>query len=622
MSSVEAEIASRFGKLEDDTFVDTFKKVMSIFNLSVDDLFLKWESYNLANQDLEPTSVNLTRLQASIQAGLAKKLTPASLTKLRPKNLSSPSFMNNILPSTPLTNSTKKRKLESTPLKTPKAFETSSPLSKFDTTPSGGATAQDSGKIIETLNPQIAQSQGLDFGSEEKAVRLAANFDAKKYQFRTMRQKLLEAADVLDDQIDTFIQLVQELNQFQDDEFGNPAILSQHSIIAVGRIVPDSPLINSDIALNESSLSLETSRVSGIGQRVPLDLKKLTDFSFFPGQIVALKGINPTGELFVVENTIQLPLLGSSISSKEEIEEIREITQGNNVKVIVTAGPYTTNKNLEYDHLESLVERVNTQTKPHLMIMLGPFVDITHPKIMDGTLVISGVPKQPRTLDDVFRTVVTPILRKINSKIQVILIPSTKDASIKHAAYPQDSFNKKVLQLPKNFKCFPNPSSFQVNDILVGVSHNDIFKDLKDINRGKYEKENRFDRISRHVIEQRRYYPSFPAGTKTRKIKTENGEELIEHISGADLDLPYLGLTEFNDVIPDIMIMPSELRFFSKVVSNVLVINPSSFVRLNSNGQYCVLDIEAPDTSKLTEVNESDYLHDVWNRVRVDIVRT
>ncbi|ODV94000.1 hypothetical protein PACTADRAFT_45774 [Pachysolen tannophilus NRRL Y-2460] len=665
MSSVEGEIVAKFGaKARDDSsFISTFQKMMEIFDYSVEDLFLKWESYIFANNlnDLELTSENLKSLQSYIQHSLEKKLNVGgsgsnvnsslnvSVKKIRPKvNFSSPSMFG--LPSTPMTNSIKKRKLDysitGTPLSTASKLSSASAASsasKPNIASTPGIDSGNNGKIIETLNADIEPSKGLDLENGDKFFKIIANFDSKKFKFKTMRQKLLESADVLDDQIDSFANIIQQHYQFDSFVFGNPAIASQNEIVAIGRIVPDSPLIPQDAILNSDSLYLETSRLNGIGQRVPLNLKNIENYSFFLGQIVCLKGLNPTGESFVVKEIIQLPLLGAPVTSKKELKEFNKLQQNQSIKIIVCSGPYTSNSNLDFTYLVDLVERINNEIKPHLVIMLGPFIDITHPKIADGSIEIPNLSKQPDTLQDIMKTTVSPILKTINNKIQVLIIPSLKDVNSNHCAYPQDSLDKKLLALPKNFKCFPNPCSFQINEILIGISNNDIFKDLKDVTRGDSDKQNRFDRIANHIIEQRRYYPLFPGSMKTKKVNSiQNNinkneystkeEELIEHISGADLDIPYLGLSEFSDVIPDILIIPSELRFFARVVKNVVVINPSNFMRQNSPGTYVVLSISPPDLGEngLTKIdenkttNEDDqlYIHDVWKRARVDIFKT
>ncbi|KAG7662334.1 GPI8 [[Candida] subhashii] len=418
-------------------------------------------------------------------------------------------------------------------------FEGSSPIK---------AKSKESNILLESLNPAIEEIEtSLDENEGKKQIRLASNFDASKFKFRTMQMKLLESADVLDDQIDHFTSLYQQSNKQSDVQFGNPCLSSQFEILCCGRIVPDSPLYDKEnLSLNSTSLYLETSRISGIGQRVPLDISKIAAYSFFPGQIVILKGRNPSGKTFIAHEVLDLPQLGSPVSSADEIKQVQEL-QGENE---------------------------------------------CNQAVQDGEYVFPNDKPQPRNLDEVFKTVITPILKKIDNRIQVILYPSLKDSCIKHCSYPQEGFDRKKFGLPKNIKVFPNPSSFSVNEVLIGNSNLDVFKDLRDVSKeddSKLVYKNRFDRIVKHILDQRRYYPCFPGSVKTVPAAASNtyemtnggmGENLVETgIGGSCLEVPYLGLTELGDSLPDVLILPSELKYFAKVIKGVTVINPGLFIK-------------------------------------------
>ncbi|KAH3660323.1 hypothetical protein OGAPHI_006909 [Ogataea philodendri] len=589
-------------KSDDSDTVSKCEELMAIFGLNAEDLFVQWETFvmnsSVADDPLQLSVANLGRLQEHLQKKLVKSQQKTPLSAVKRPMLRTPNM--NLIPSTP---SSKKHRPNG-----PRSADTS--MTSITSSPLASSPAKDvtSGEIIETLNGHLE----LKPGSSTKP-KLLANFNPQKYKFRTMNQKLLEAADYLDEQIDSMAKILLEHYKFDSDEFGNPNIQSQSEILTVGRVVPDSPLTASDADLNSSSLFLETSRLGGIGQRVKLDVSSLENYSFFPGQIVCLRGQNLTGEFFKATQIYAIPFLGSPVSSSEELQSYE---YGNDyLKVLVTAGPYTPQKELDYSHLAQFVERVNTEVRPDTLVMFGPFVDVNHVQIADGSARFDGLDKQPATLDDIFNMVVAPILRKL--ECLVILVPSTRDATTKHAAYPQDSFDRKSLGLGKNFKCFPNPATFQLNEFLVGCSNNDIFKDLKDVVAGSARKESRFDRIANHVIEQRRYYPVFPGGLRQKRSLKEQDESA--HISGADLHLSYLGLAEFNTSLPDVLILPSELKSFSKIVQNVLVINPGTFMRQNSAGTYCEVNFKAPVLEELEKAGDDSYLHTVWKRARVDV---
>ena len=415
---------------------------------------------------------------------------------------------------------------------------------------------------------------------------------------------------------------------------------TQSDILCCGRIVPDNPLYDKEI-LNSTSLFLETSRISGIGQRIPLDLSNLSNYSFFPGQIVVLKGKNPSGKSFIVEQNMPLPQLGAPVTSSEELKEFQTLQNNQGLKVLIASGPFSNLNKLNYDKLDKLVDLINTKILPQVVILNGPFLDIGNKVVESGEIIIDSDQSQPqpKTLDDLFKAIVTPVLKKIDSKIQVILYPNLRDTCIKHCSYPQDSFDRKKLGLPKNFKVFPNPSGFSINEVLIGNSNLDIFKDLRDIYKEDTAiiSNNRFERIVKHIFEQRRYYPIFPGSIKTEPKQkcTEllNGAqgEYLDGIAvgGSSLETPYLGLSELGDSLPDVLILPSELKYFAKVIQGVIVINPGIFIKPSKDpnreeGSYAVVNIQPPNFDAEDNIEAIDdtntlYYHNVNKRSRVDI---
>ncbi len=427
-----------------------------------------------------------------------------------------------------------------------------------------------------------------------------------------MRQKILEAADVLDDQIDSFIKLLKEHHNLSYSDFGNPAAVSQSETIVVGRIVPDSANPPIESALSTSSIALESSRQFGLGQRVLLKLDKMDNYSFFPGQIVGLKGRNANGDYFSVHEILDIPYLPAAVSPIRELQSFKESMGNRSLKIVVVNGPYTSSNDFEFAGLKSLVDQLNGFILPDVVIMLGPFIDSTHPLISKGLTSLStpsSYQDEINNLDDIFRKCVSSELQRLDTKIQVVMIPHIRDTSSKHVAYPQDSLERKYLELPKNVKCFPNPCTFSLNEAMIGVSTNDILYDLKDTNVGEWQKKNRYERTIDHVMEQRRYYPVFPG--------SEN----------SNLDVPYLGLSELDDVVPDILIMPSEkLRYAVKVVRNAILINPGSLMKNNTMSTFATISIDPPNIDELTKAKDEEasddlVLHDIWNRARVDIVQ-
>lgn len=653
--------------LNEDETVKKLDSLKAIFNLSTDDLFVHWETFNVTKvqDDLDLNLVNLDRLQQYIQESLtsSSKATPAvkkarDITSSRkPVIRSSAGFSSS--PGVPSTPSLKRRKVDNIE-SSPGDYATANNTFQSPTPKTPGSKEVEPNTVLETLNPHIDELRGYieleeDPATAIKLFKLGLNFDASKYKFRTMSMKLLESADVLDDQIDTVSLLFQEKakNDQKPVDFGNPCMSSQFDIYVCGRIVPDSPLYDKEYThtLNDTSLYLETSRFGGIGQRIPLDLANLTEYSFFAGQIVVLKGRNPTGRKFIILELLPLPSLGAPLSNKQELEEYQELTDASGLKFLVAAGPFSNGHNLNYTKLSSLVDRINNDVKPHVVLLYGPFVDLSNQSVIKGEIEIPNEKQQPRNLDDVFKKTITPIIKKINPRIQVILVPSLRDSAALHASYPQDAFDRKAFGLPKNVKVFPNPSSFSVNEVLIGNSNLDVFKDLKDVYKGNTLNpnsqvlSNRFERITNHIFEQRRYYPVFPGSIRrTGGTKEDNeaksalfdglmGEDLAETtVGGAALEMPYMGLTELGDSLPDILVAPSELKYFAKVIKGVVVINPGYFIKGNKDpakedGTYAVVSIKAPDVAGDDNVEQAEnnpdlYFHNVYKRARVDILRS
>lgn len=650
--STKSEIVVHFGPEADQPeIVSELEKLTKLHALSIEDLYIRWEQFSYQKNDISTnlSAGNLDKFKEFLQYQMEKKAAKISTasalssTSKRPKVIrglnSSPSLFGFNLSKTA---NLKKRKTNEGSTSDDKGFvlplnfsanpdaglgsspnTTASELITASSSPS--KDEKESGEILDSLNQEnvgIAQGLGTDFDNQ---LKIAPFYDPEKYHFRTMRQNLLDVADVLDEQIEMFKTIVQDHYGLSTSDFGDPTIQSQSEVYSVGRIVPE--LSAPEEFLNIESLALETSRMGGVGRRIRLDLTNINEVSFFCGQIVALKGKNANSEYFTVSEVLPLPYPDSPVSTSEELHETNMLMNGAPSKIIITSGPYIADDSFSLSYLENFVGRINGEIKPHVLIMFGPFIDMSHPMVANGTIPdFPNLKVQPKTLDEIFIKVIAPVLKKIESQIQVILIPSTRDALSKHAAYPQDSLNRKEIHLPKNFKCFTNPATFQLNEVFFGCSNVDIFKDLKEITKGgSISMRNRFDRISEHLLRQRRFYPVFPGGMKKKLLSEVQGEKIYEQASGADLEVPYLGLTEFvGNFAPDVIVIPSELQRFARVVQNVVMINPGRFVKpMGRKGTYAQISIKSPnlEDNSLTKVEGEStvFLHNVWKRARVDL---
>lgn len=455
----------------------------------------------------------------------------------------------------------------------------------------------------------------------EPRVKLKANTELAKFAYKPMAMKLSEASEILDDRIDEFAAIIQDHHKLQDSAFGNPAAQSPAEIVAVGRIASDS----SEGRLNAASVVLETSRRMGAGMRIPLRMEGQT-YDFFPGKIVALRGINPSGEFFSVNEVLAIPALPIPASSPADLEihnarvmdpEASE-TEARPLNILVGSGPFTPETDLSFDALHELCTKA-TESVADVLILAGPFLDLEHPLIASGDFTLPSdmnIDPENATMIDAFRAFISaPLIRLVRQTptITIILVPSVRDAISKHVSWPQDRLNRKELGLPKQVTCVTNPITLSINEVMVGISTEDALYEMQRQRVASGSTTYGSDTLaalSSNIITQRHYFPVFPP-----LPRAENGLSI-----GASVDIAYLKLGEILKVSPDLLIVPSVLTPFAKVVENVMVVNPGALSKKRGAGTYARLSV---GVRKIEEQQKGEELvgHELFNRARVDIVR-
>lgn len=488
----------------------------------------------------------------------------------------------------------------------PAKFATPTTASKFSTPVSvsqGGkfATRNNKGKVEESLNSNLAYMPNTEEGYEYSRCTLSAAMDPKAYNYRYMFEKISTKSEVLDDLIEEFAQVIKQ--HYNIEQLDNPGEASQSEITAVGRICCDHELSK----MNEQGVILESSRMMGNGCRVPLRLGKVPSFCFFPGQIVGVQGVNSDGKGLVVSKVLEAPLLPMVATPREELIEFnysQTKLDGKPMNVLIAQGPYTLDDNLLYEPFTELMSDLKRE-RPDVVVLLGPFVDEKHPLILSADC--------DQTPEELFANRISAQLEDLlhvnGPATTVILIPHVRDMVDAHIAYPQSPLDKDSelgLNIPKAVKCLPNPAVFSINEIVFGITNNEVL-----FNVGQEEcsrapaRTDRLGRLTRHILEQRSFYPLFPAS------------------QDANLDLTHAHLMRLHNGLPDVMVIPSQLRYFTKVVDNVVCVNPGALTKSKSGGTYARMSIVpmARDVVHNERVDE-DYLeHQIWDRARVDIVR-
>ena len=434
------------------------------------------------------------------------------------------------------------------------------------------------GETVETLNDHLPPIEPPIAPAAEARVKVTANTDLKKFYYKPMAMHLSEASEILDDRIDEFQTLVQESLGLEDSAFGSPVSQSTNEIIAVGRIACESL----EGKLNAASIMLETSRRTGAGLRVPLKVDTISK-EFFPGQIVALRGINASGSYFSVNGVIDIPLPAPAVSKMATldlvnerlgIEDSKTENGANALNVIISSGPYTADDNLAFEPFNALCDKA-AETYADALILIGPILDVEHPLLASGDF---GLPDDPSiepdkaTLNDVFRILIGLPLRRLAEvvpNITIVMVPSTRDAVNKHVSWPQEPYDKKVMGLPKQVRMVTNPVTISINETLVAISASDVLYNLRreEVSVGKPKDNSLLSRLPKHLIEQRHFYPLFPPSDRKALPRTGTEDGLA---TGMPMDLSYLKLGEWLNVRPDMLITPSALPPFGKVCTHAV----------------------------------------------------
>ncbi|KIY04057.1 uncharacterized protein Z520_00749 [Fonsecaea multimorphosa CBS 102226] len=628
------------------------ESILRVHSLGVDELFIKWEVYCLkmgseeTKLDLETARMFAKDVQDSVERGGQHQHTaaPKSAVKSERKSLvhaatpravgtSSDVFgMLDELTPNAISRRTGSVKRKGGDFDSPVPRKVSRPETTNRTTPgkagkidaSAGipfSERPNAGQIIETLNEHLSAAEAPIAPFSQARLRLVSGTEYKKFQYKPMAMRLRESSEVLDERIDDFLALIQKAHNLEDSAFGNAAAQRTSEIIAVGRIACDT----ADGKLNSASLVLEMSRRMGAGLRVPLKVDGLPSYQFFPGQIVALRGTNASGLYFTVKEVLsvpKLPMPSSLPSNIEAINERLEVSDNSSslpLNIMIASGPFTAEDNLDYEPLQALCEKAE-ESMADALILLGPFLDVEHPMLASGDFDLPDVRglDQEASLAALFRLWISTPLQRLCSAvpgITVVTIPSTRDLMSKHVSWPQERLTKKDLALPKQVTMLPNPSFISLNEVVFGVSSQDILYELSREQLSHGPGQDLLTRLPGYLIDQRHFFPLFPP--MSRDKLSSNG---VVKATGACLDVGYLKLGEWMQVKPDVLILPSMLTPSIKVVDSVMVINPGQLSKRKAAGTYSQISLH-PRMLSEEEKSARTVAHNVFERGRVDIIR-
>mmetsp|Transcript_8707 Transcript_8707/g.20850 ORF Transcript_8707/g.20850 Transcript_8707/m.20850 type:complete len:644 (-) Transcript_8707:254-2185(-) len=394
--------------------------------------------------------------------------------------------------------------------------------------------------------------------------------------------------------------------------------------------------------MNQTSVVIEGSSSSCGGARITVDLRTLKSkkipYSLFPGQIVAIEGMNPTGRSIVAHRICEGAAHGCNKSTIKDLRHYHyEKQDGSEAKVLTACGPFSTSDNLEYQPFVDLMHVIMEQS-PDVVILTGPFVDMRHDAIKTGNvqLEVDDNIHQVVPHEALFANKISGLIEEMYAmdkgmSTQFVLVPSLEDATSR-MVYPQapmqdHSGRPEVLKLQggdmvevgtlgldrlndgglKRIHCLSNPCTFRINETVFGVSSTDtLFHISAEEVNSNLEPGSRLRRLAQHMLQQRSYYPLYPPPASV----------------SMNLDLKKMDGFKMP-CRPDILIVPSRLSpFATSVLESTVVLNPGHLTKGSSGGTYAIMDIHPIKREKLDGAGDDvQLLHNIPDRVNVTIKR-
>ncbi|XP_072251709.1 DNA polymerase alpha subunit B [Leuresthes tenuis] len=381
--------------------------------------------------------------------------------------------------------------------------------------------------------------------------------DSLRCSYKFMFQRLRDVRNVLTEKIE---ELGESLSShFTIEEFSPVSLPAQDRITVLGQVCCDS-----NGKLNAQSVLLEAGPEQG-GQQVPVDLSELKEYSLFPGQVVAMDGMNATGRKLVASKLYEgVPLPFYTSTAKMETDEDTEP-----LNVLVACGPYTPSDSLTFDPLLDLIG-VIVRDRPDVCLLLGPFVDSKHEQIEKAQVT--------ETFEAIFSRCIESIVDGTKSVgCHLVFVPSQRDIH-HHFIYPQPPFTLPNLSKDQRVTLVPDPCTLLIDGVTFGLTSTDILFHMgaEEISCGTGS--DRFSRILKHMLTQRSYYPLYPPAE--------------------EVNMDYEKFQSFGQMplTPDVLIIPSELRYFVKDVVGCVCVNPGRLTKGQVGGTYSRLLIQRSAT--------------------------
>jgi len=347
------------------------------------------------------------------------------------------------------------------------------------------------------------------------------------------------------------------------------AALARAPGMSVGRVCLD----GESGRLNAGSVALELPRegAGGGSERRLLDLHEVPGYGVFPGQVVGVRGTTPTGSKLIATEIFTngaAPRAQAPLANAAALQRAR--AAGGPVRVWAAAGPFTSTADVAFEPLQKLLDDAKAASPPpDVIVLLGPFVDAEHPMSRSGVVELKD-PASGQVLErnmtfakvwsDVFLQYVELALGSPElAGTELVLINSPADVNA-DAVFPQWPLPRESLRFEADavrprIALLPNPATFVVGDLVFGATSVDTplhlsFEDAWLKAEGAPASDT-FARLARYMLEQRSYYPLYPAGGAAHGSAGAEAAALPLEVGR----LAHVGMP----VRPDVLLVPSRI---------------------------------------------------------------
>ncbi|CEF65394.1 DNA polymerase alpha subunit B [Strongyloides ratti] len=306
---------------------------------------------------------------------------------------------------------------------------------------------------------------------------------------------------------------------------------------------------------------------------IPLDFDDMSKVSLFSGKRVVYRGTKGIRKFKVTEDLGLPPIENAKYNEPKNVE-------AKNFIVHVSAGPFSLPESCDFSPLYSIID-ISIKDNVSVLILIGPF--IKERQFYDKDI------DHETYLAELFNQIYNHISE---SHLKIIIIPNVESDVCVFPVYPTprlDLNDELISKISSKIIFLADPSTFTINGVKFSVTGIDC---LLHISKSDYyrseisENENRLDRLTSYIFEQKNFYPIYPPLNGLPYIQTPDSFEMIK-------------IKE----IPHILLLSSLLPQSYRNISGCLCVNSGKLLR---NG-FGKLTFNLTD-AKLGATNVLDYV--------------